>query len=248
MKETQHLPSSAVYSSPGALVARHTTAMAWRKRAIAEMQVSRVLEVSELLSHSLRKVPSCCLSHTALPREERVTTMETERLGGPCLEHEGRADLEFFKNLLVWSCSSSRLVDWAGGRGAERAVFIWQYSKFLKSMMALKEKRAEIKTLKWQLCHLLGVGYHQMTEGLWASSEKEQKEDFPGGPAIGNLHANAGTWVKPLHRKIPHVTRQLGPRATTTEHVRPRARALQEKAPQWEACAWQPEVAPAPHN
>ena len=54
--------------------------MARRKRAIAELPVSRVLEVSELLSHSLRKSPSCCLSHTVLPREERVTTMETERL------------------------------------------------------------------------------------------------------------------------------------------------------------------------
>lgn len=68
--------------------------------------------------------------------------------------------------------------------------------------MTLKEKRAEIKTLKW--CR-----YHQMIEWLWASSDKEQKEDFLGDPAIGNLPANAGDRFSLLHRKIPHT--QLGP-------------------------------------
>ena len=132
VKEAQHLLPSAVYSSPGALVARRTTAMAWRKRAIAEMQVSRVLEVSELLSHSLRKVPSCCLSHTALPREERVTTMETERLWRalPGAWGKGRPRI-FFKStsLKLFQLQTSRLGRGEGGREGSLYLTIFRIPK-----------------------------------------------------------------------------------------------------------------------
>ena len=172
--------------------------MAWRKETIAEWRVSRVLEVSEFFPTVWERPHPAAWVTLSSPGRRKWPRWRQKGFRGPCLEHEGRADLEFFLNLLVWSCSSSRLVDWAEGRGAERAVFIWQYSKFLKSMMTLKERRAEIKTLKWQLRHLLGVGCHQMIEWLWASSDKEQKEDFLGDPAIGNLPANAGDMVQSL--------------------------------------------------
>ena len=61
------------------------------------------------------------------------------------------------------------------------------------------------------------------------------KGDFPDGPVVKNLTANAwGHAFSPWSKKIPHASRQLSPCSATTEA--PRARALQqEKPPQWEA-------------
>ena len=38
--------------------------------------------------------------------------------------------------------------------------------------------------------------------------------DFPGGPVVKNLPANAGNNFHPWSRKIPHATGQLSPATT----------------------------------
>ena len=60
----------------------------------------------------------------------------------------------------------------------------------------------------------------------------DQVRDFPGGPVVKNLPANAGdTGSSPgLGTKIPHAVGQLSLRATTTEAHEPRAHALHKRS------------------
>ena len=70
--------------------------------------------------------------------------------------------------------------------------------------------------------------------------------DFPGGAVVKNLPANAGDMGSSPGPGRSH--EQLSPCATTTEAHAPRARAPQEKPPQWEARTPQWRVAPAHRN
>ena len=98
---------------------------------------------------------------------------------------------------------------------------------------------------------------------------RKVKEDFPGGPVVKNLPANAGDTGLSLGpgrshmlqsnkarapqllslRSRAHEPQLLSLWATTTEARVPRARApQQEKPPQWEAHTLQQRVAPAHRN
>ena len=79
---------------------------------------------------------------------------------------------------------------------------------------------------------------------MWWSLYKNPHRNFPGGPVVKNLPANAGVVllvdmdsISGLENKIPHATWQLSSGVTTIQaHALPRASAPQhEKPPQWEA-------------
>ena len=56
--------------------------------------------------------------------------------------------------------------------------------------------------------------------------------DFPSGSVVKAQHSQCrGHEFNLWFEKIPHAAGQLSPFATTTEAVRPRARAPQEKPP-----------------
>ena len=63
---------------------------------------------------------------------------------------------------------------------------------------------------------------HMLQQRLGAVKQKIKKKkknsgDFPGGPEVKNLPANAADMG--LIRKIPHATEELNPWATTTESM-----------------------------
>ena len=92
--------------------------------------------------------------------------------------------------------------------------------------------------------------------------------DFPGGAVVNNPPTKAGDMgsspgpgsshmLQSKETRTPqllslrsraHEPQLLSPCATTTEACAPRARAQQEKPPQWEARAPQRRVAPALRN
>ena len=88
---------------------------------------------------------------------------------------------------------------------------------------------------------------------MWWSLYKNPHRNFPGGPVVKNLLANAGLVllvdmgsIPGLENKIPHATWQLSPGPTTIQaYALPRASApQQEKPPQWEAPTLQLENKP----
>ena len=80
--------------------------------------------------------------------------------------------------------------------------------------------------------------------------------DFPGGTVVKNPPANVGDMgsipgpgrFHMLRSNWACVPQLLSPCAAAAEAHMPRARAPQEKPPQWEAHAPQQRVAPACHN
>ena len=88
----------------------------------------------------------------------------------------------------------------------------------------------------WHCCHLL-------TAHLAASknfSLKQKGQDFPGGPVVKNLPANAGMASIPgPGTKIPRAAGEPSP-CTITRACAPQ----QERPLQWEACTLQPESNP----
>ena len=83
-------------------------------------------------------------------------------------------------------------------------------------------------------------------ERQWGNfSQLKHTEDFPGGTVDKNLPANAGDMGSVpgpgrfhiLQSNKAHGPQLPSPWAAATESHMPRAHALQEKPPQWEACA-----------
>ena len=70
-------------------------------------------------------------------------------------------------------------------------------------------------------------------------------KDFPGGPVVKNLPAIQRTWIQSLAWEHPTRHRGAGPICNNYEPACPRAHApQQEKPPQWEVWAPQPESSP----